>query len=332
MEEIGKSYLPDTAFPARTVDKEKCARCGRCIEACPTGGFVKGKDGFPEPVGYGGFKEACINCWNCVAMCPEGAINLEGPFAIKEGPYKSRLTGVMDYPRPIAGDTRPYAEIEESLTGVERVIYTRRSNRLFKKKEVPKELLHRIIEAGRFAPSAGNCQPVKVVVITDQALISEIENGAMKVLRLFKNLYLEKTGKRKAWRAALFGALTLFMAGKTDPRPFTAMDKADKDKNVIYWHAPAVIFILKNKVGISNPDLDCGMCAQNMVLAAHSLGLGTCYIGLAVEPLGYPQNAALRRKLGIVHPWEAVTSIAVGWPKGKIDGIVKRDTFQVEWK
>ncbi len=332
MEELGKSYLPRMRFPKRAVDKEKCAKCGRCMEACPTGGFVAGPDGFPVPVGYGGFEAACINCWNCVAMCPAGAISLDGAFSIEEGPYKNRLTGNMSYPAPLLGDGRPYAELEPELTEVERVIYKRRSNRIYKKKPVSRELLHRVIEAGRFAPSAGNNQPVKVLVITDQSLISEIEEGAMKVLKLFKNLYLEKSGRRKAWKSGLFAALTLFMTGKTDPRPFTAMEKADQDKGVIYWRAPAVIMLLKNTRGIANPDLDCGICAQNMVLAAHSLGLGTCYIGLPMEPLGYPQNAKLRRKLGIVPPWQAVTSIAVGWPKGKIDAVVKRDSFPVEWK
>ncbi len=326
---LKQAYLPKTQFPSRRVDRAKCEKCGRCVTACPTSGIIWGADGFPEPIGYGGFDQACINCWNCVAMCPTGALVMEGPYRVEEGRYKTTPLGRMTPPDPL-GDGRPWEEIEPDLTPVEKVLYKRRSNRLFKKKPVDRALLHRVLEAGRFAPSSGNCQPWKFIVITDPAVIREIEEAAMAVLNRFKNLYLAKDNKRHAGKSALFTLLSLFMVNKMDPRPFAAMEKVDQDQ-AIYWRAPAVILLCKNTRGIANPDLDIGICAQNMVLAAHSLGLGTCIIGLAIEPLNYPHLGELRKRLGITAPWQAVTSIAVGWPKGKIDGIVSRDNVPVEW-
>jgi len=61
----------------------------------------------------------------------------------------------------------PLSEIESQLTDVEKVIYRRRSVRVYKKDPVPKELIKRVLEAGRFAPSAGNCQGWKFVVLTE---------------------------------------------------------------------------------------------------------------------------------------------------------------------
>jgi nitroreductase len=92
-----------------------------------------------------------------------------------------------------------------------------------------------------------------------------------------------------------------------------------------------VILILKDKRGVSNPDLDAGICGQNMVLAAHSLGLGTCYVSLPMDPLSRFLMAGFRKRLGIASPFEAVTSIAIGYAKGKIDSPVKRDTPRVKW-
>mgnify|MGYP003681916143 CR=1 FL=1 len=66
-------------------------------------------------------------------------------------------------------------EIVDKLTDVEKVIYTRRSNRIFQDKPVPKELIKRILEAGRFAPSAGNCQPWKFIVVTNKNMVKEID-------------------------------------------------------------------------------------------------------------------------------------------------------------
>jgi nitroreductase len=72
-----------------------------------------------------------------------------------------------------------------------------------------------------------------------------------------------------------------------------------------------------------------GICAQNMVLAAHSLGLGTCYVDLITKTIVH--NRGLRKTLGIAHPFEIVTALALGHPKGKIDGIVEREKPRIEW-
>ena len=331
-EDLKQAYLPKTRFPNRSIDREKCEKCLRCVEAYPTYGFVVDEEGFPKPYGYGGMKEACLNCWNCVAVCPTGAMQLEGSYAVSEGRYRNWLKEEMTYPDPLgSGGARAWQEFEAELTEVERVIYKRRSNRLFKDKPVPRELLSRIVEAGRFAPTSGNCQPHKFIVITDKQVIAEIEHEAMKVLRRLKNLYFDQKGRRLARKNALFTIMSLLMVKKMDPRPFAAIEKADQCNEVIYWGAPAVIVLCKHPHGISNPDLDGGIVAQNMVLAAHSLGLGTCYVGLTIEPMSYPNMKKVREKIGIVPPWEPLTSIAVGYPKGRIDGVVKRDSPPVEW-
>jgi nitroreductase/NAD-dependent dihydropyrimidine dehydrogenase PreA subunit len=331
LDNLKQAYLPRTDFPRREVVKGKCKKCLRCYEVCPTGGFEIDPDGYPRPVGYGGMEQACLNCWNCAAVCPTGAISIEGVYSVLGGPYKNRLLSRMSYPDPLGTPDKSFDEIAGELTEVERVIYKRRSNRLFQKKDVPKALLKRILEAGRFAPSAGNCQPYKFIVITDPAVLSEFERLCMKLLRPMKNLYFDRQGRRRPWKIILFSLASLFMVNKMDPRPFTAMEKAERDGDVLFWKAPALILVCKNPKGISNPDLDSGICAQNMVLTAHSLGLGTCYIGLSVEPMSYPHMARFKKRIGLGRQWVPVTSIAIGYPKGRIDAVVKRDTPPVEW-
>ena len=57
--------------------------------------------------------------------------------------------------------------LEENFTETEKVILSRRSVRWYKKEQVPEFMVKRILEAGRFAPSAGNCQPWKFVVVRE---------------------------------------------------------------------------------------------------------------------------------------------------------------------
>lgn len=332
-ESFKHAYLPDTQYPVRHVNPEKCTHCGRCFQSCPVAGYKWEKDTVPVPVGYGGFEQACINCGNCIAVCPADAITIEGTFHIKAGRYKGMLEQRMAFPDPLSlGSDKAYADLKDDLTEVEQTIFTRRSNRLFKNKSVPREMIHRVLEAGRFAPSAGNCQPYQFIVLTDQNLIHELERRAMRVLRVLKNMYLAKNGQRSSLKTFIFSLISYLKINKMDPRPITAMEKADKQlDDKMFFDAPVVILILKDKRGISNPDLDAGICAQNMVLAAHSLGLGTCYVSLPMEPLAMPIMAGYRKKIGIKSPYEAVTSIAIGYAKGKIDKPVKRDTPPVKW-
>lgn len=330
------AYMPKTiTFPRRIVDYSKCKSCRRCFDACPSYGYVWGDDNYPHPHGYGGYPDACISCWNCVAVCPHGAIRVEGAYYVDRGRHKTYLRKNISLPHPFGEkDRRPYESYAKQLTEVERVVYTRRSNRLFnQKKAVPEETVNRVLEAGRFAPSAGNNQPYRFIVISDKKIIQELEHGAMRSLRLLKNLYFDKSGKgkRPLWKRIFFTVYSWFDPQSMDPRPFTAVEKADRIDEKIYWDAPVVIMVLKNTLGISNPDLDVGICCQNMVLAAHSFGLGTCYISLAIKSMNLPLMKGFRKKLSIARPWKAVTCIALGYPVGKIDGVIARDTPQVDW-
>ena len=53
-------------------------------------------------------------------------------------------------------------------------ILTRRSTRRYKKEAPDKELINKVIEAGRYAPSGSNNQTTNFIVFTDEAVLDEI--------------------------------------------------------------------------------------------------------------------------------------------------------------
>src|SRR4030066_1436286 len=68
---------------------------------------------------------------------------------------------------------------------VEKIIMERRSIRSFKKEPLPDSMIQRILEAGRFAPSAGNMQPWRFIVIKSPEIIAELEKDAVRIAKFF---------------------------------------------------------------------------------------------------------------------------------------------------
>lgn len=217
----------------------------------------------------------------------------------------------------------------ENWNPVEKVILERRSVRLYRDRQVPENTVRRILEAGRFAPSAGNCQPWKIIVIRDREMIDEMERDIRRMCRLFR-FFLD-------WRTSPLGRLAWLNSqvairlkrNELHPIPFGAVCLIAEGKLTAFHGAPTVILLLKDRRGVSNPDVDIGCCGQNMVLAAHSMGLGTCWVGF-VKPLIY-YGPKWKRRLGIGFPYTLLEGISLGYPVGKPDGVIPREVQEVDW-
>lgn len=212
---------------------------------------------------------------------------------------------------------------------VEKVIMERRSIRNFKKQPVPDNLIKRVLEAGRFAPTAGNAQPWKFVVIKDQKLIDEMEKETIKFSKLLMWFVdYNRNAFRRIFLAPYTKFMTRLMPNKLHPIPFNLLQRIAEDKTPVYHNAPVMILLMIDKRGVGNSALDAGICGQNMVLAAHSLGLGTCWVGMITVLM---MNPLWRKKLGITSPYELTDCLVLGWPKGDYDGEVEREVQLVEW-
>ena len=218
--------------------------------------------------------------------------------------------------------------LRQEWTSTEETILKRRSVRIYKKEQVPEFMINRILEAGRFAPSAGNCQPWKFIVLRDPKVINGLTDTTVNLCKLTKSL-IDYRVPGKKWLLPLAKFIIRLKPKDLHPTPFGAVSMI-ADGNLGLWHeAPTVILVFKDVRGVSNPDLDCGIAGQNMVLAAHSMGLGTCWVGFV--KLAFQYTGKWKKYFGISYPYKFATSIAVGWPVGEPDGMVKRSTHAVDW-
>jgi nitroreductase/NAD-dependent dihydropyrimidine dehydrogenase PreA subunit len=219
--------------------------------------------------------------------------------------------------------------LEENFTETEKVILSRRSTRWYKKEQVPEFMVNRILEAGRFAPSAGNCQPWKFIVVREPKIIDDLTKSVVMICKFFKAI-LEYRTPGNFWKFPIAKFYTHLMPGKLHPVPFSAISLIADGKLKLYHDAQTVILIFKDVRGVTNPDLDCGIAGQNMAIAAHSMGLATCWVSfasVAFDYLGFKWN----KFFGIKYPYKFITSLAIGWPMGKPDGFVERPAHSVGW-
>ena len=180
-------------------------------------------------------------------------------------------------------------------------IYKRRSVRFYTEETVDKATIEKLIEAGIQAPSAMNVQPWAFGVIQDKALMQKIsdETKAYLLASISEKPYLE------CYRQ-------LF---------------SNPEFNIFY-HAPVLLTILAKPEG-PFPACDCNLAAQNVMLAAHSIGLGSCWIGFAQMSLNRPE---LKEQLGIPKEYTIAAPLVIGHPAKTSPDIIKREPEMVFWK
>ena len=177
-------------------------------------------------------------------------------------------------------------------------IKSRRSIRKYRSEPVDKAMIEQIIQAGKYAPSAENTQPWKFIVITNPDVISDL-SGKIKI-EIKKLLKWRFISKIRHPELRDFETVK-FLYG-------VSMVKQDS----VFFQAPVVVFIVTEEKIFY--DESCACCAENMMLAAHSLGLGSCWIGLA-HFIGL--NKKLLQSIGVPKDHHIAAVLIFGHPEGE---------------
>jgi nitroreductase len=187
-------------------------------------------------------------------------------------------------------------DIVEAITG-------RRSIREYKRESIDEKTIRRLIEAATRAPNAVNQQPWTFTVVRDQALLNQLSRDA---------------------KAYMLTTMPADMAAGARSDHFRTMlaDPAFQ----IFYHAPVLILISGNAPGSWIAE-DCALAAENLMLLAFSLGLGSCWIGFAQSYLNTPGG---KHALGIPDSWVPVAPIIVGSPRAQ-PGAVPRKEPEIRW-
>jgi nitroreductase len=176
------------------------------------------------------------------------------------------------------GKEHPMAEYSELLK-------MRRSVRDYEAKDVPLDIVKEIITESCLAPSSGDGQPWRFIIIRNRGLIKRLSDECKK--NLVEDLERNPDSPRKKYEDIL----------------------RDPGFNVFY-NAPCLVYIAGSR-DARMLQVDCALAAAYFMFSASEKGLGTCWIGLGK----HLQDPSLLREIGLPGDHEIVAPIILGYPK-----------------
>ncbi len=290
-----------TKEPAKiTIDHEKCNGCGLCVEVCKDFSIVM-KEGKAHVSGKPFF--GCIACGHCMAICPKDAIKIEGRFTSE-------------------ADLFPLPE-KEKAAGYESILalyQRRRSIREFRDKPVEKEMIDKVLDAAMTAPMGLPPSDVGVVVL-----------GSKEKVRQFAKDYCTYLEKIKFFVSKGFLAIMRPFWGKAGDEMFRGflrplvhgyIRSMKAGNNFVTYDAPVAMYFYGSPY--CDP-ADPIIAATYAMIAAESLGLGTCMLG-GVHPFIQKGKSAklFREKYGIKFTSREGLIVIMGYPAVKYQKGIKR--------
>jgi nitroreductase len=165
------------------------------------------------------------------------------------------------------------------------LLKTRRSIRDFEDKNVPLDVIRDIIRESCLAPSSGNQQPWRFIIINDRSLIKRLSDESKK-------------------------NLVSYMERNPDA-PVKKYENALRNRYFnVFYNAPCLIYILGLKA-IGSARIDCALAASYLMFSAAARRLGTCWVALG----GHIQDPGLLEEIGMPEDCKIVAPIIVGYPK-----------------
>jgi len=276
------------------IDRDLCIGCGLCVEVCPakTISMQNGK-----AVVSGTYS---MGCGHCEAVCPVQAIRveaLEHPFALSS----------------VTTDDRWMPHGEYDTGQLVRLMRSRRSCRNYANKKIERNVLEDLVKIGTTAPSGTNSQLWSFTVIASRR---EVVILGAQIARFFQKL---NTMAERTWLrffSQVFGGDEL---GRYYRRYYETVREGlllwEREGVDTLFHGATSVIIVGGKKSAGSPLEDGLLASQNILLAAHSLGLGSCMIGFAVEAIS--RDRKIRQMLEIPGDESVYAVIALGYPAEK---------------
>jgi nitroreductase/NAD-dependent dihydropyrimidine dehydrogenase PreA subunit len=286
------------------VDYDKCKACGICVRVCKGGPLhIENKKlviDYSRALG-------CIACGHCAAICPHECITVEGRDLVAQDIV----------PLPPKESWATYEELKGLLL-------SRRSIREYEDREVEQELIDKILDAATTAPMGIPPTDVRVLVLKGRNKVREFKDdmlGALKgMIRIFSGPVL--TLLRPVMGKEACDMFRTFLI----PLAKDYMEKDRQGIDLFAYNAPLGMVFYGFPGGDATDPL---IAATYAMIAAESLGLGSCMLGFPAPLL--KRNKKLLAKYGIAPKSPIGIMVIFGYPAIKFRRGIKRRFAEVTY-
>lgn len=179
-------------------------------------------------------------------------------------------------------------------------ILTRRSIRKYQDRQIKVEELEQILLAGSYAPSGMNMQSWKFIAIQNKEVLKEVNEAIRQTILLNKdNPYYERL-----------------------------LEKAKDEKSNFLFNAPTYV-IVSNLKDNPNAMADSALAIGNMMLAAHSLGIGSCWLNQLPRLCQYSPMREFLSKIGVPEDHLVFGSFTLGYPDEVVNKTKRQDVYNI---
>jgi nitroreductase/NAD-dependent dihydropyrimidine dehydrogenase PreA subunit len=276
---------------ATKIEEERCTGCALCVAVCPS----KTLDLIDGKASVAG--DHSMHCDHCAAVCPTGAVTVEGVAddALTLATVENREAWL------------PWGDFDTAE--LVRLMRSRRSCRTFSKKPVDRGILDDLVKTGITAPSGTNSQLWTFTILPSRAAVKALGDGAARFYRRLNAMAEKRSLRFLSW---------LFMKdilGKyyreyyeSVHEALTQWEETGADR---LFHGATAAILVGMKPGASTPCEDALLASQNILLAAHAMGLGSCLIGFVVEAM--KRDPGIKKILHIPREERIYAVIALGY-------------------
>jgi len=182
-----------------------------------------------------------------------------------------------------------------------RAIEGRFSVRTFAPEPVTREAVQTLLSMAVRAPTAMHVEPWEFVVVQDVAMLKRISDKA---------------------RDSMHAMMAEFHRTAANT---TLIDQTEFDA----FHGASTLIVICAPIAGRFAQADCWLAAQNLMLTAFGIGLGTCVIGMSLSALNLPE---VKQELGIPSESQAVAPIIVGIPCGEVPAVERKPPHVLAWR
>lgn len=188
-------------------------------------------------------------------------------------------------------------------------IKTRRSCRKYKPQQVEDEKLVKILEAGTYAPTGHNTQEPWIVAVQNPKLLKRLRRMNLHFWNIQTGKLPEDTPLPEDPEEE---EMTAEEAAAVASEAVESARSVESNNIDTYYGAPTIVLVFAEKENV-NAVKDGSLVLGTMMLAAHELGVGTCWINREDKMFETAQGKRLMKRFGLPEDLVGVGALALGY-------------------